>query len=410
MKLLVVHDKPRGELGGMNAFIGAQNALFAQAGWVVTELICTPDPQPGALHVEPSGRRMGYRAVRQLAALLTQARPDAAIVHSVYYALGPSALLWLQRQVPTVYVLHDVTPLCPRATRLTREGAVCQRVQGPRCVGSGCYRVGEQGRWLSDAYGLLMRALQTRAAQQVRTWVVPSGYMADLLAQHGIDARRVSVVPHFIGSAPIPDAPSITGRMLFAGRLVAEKGVSVLLDALAHLKSAHWTLHIAGEGPERAAIERRIALHGWADRVRICGILTPEALASEYAQASLVVMPSLIPESFGLVGLEAMRHARPVVGFASGGMSEWLRDGITGRVAEWGDSASLARAVDGLLAQPQHAQEMGMRGRDLAAHEFGAEAHLKRMRAVLDLAMAASGRQPPVRDSAQQHRNAQAGP
>jgi glycosyltransferase involved in cell wall biosynthesis len=387
MKLLVLHDKPRGEMGGMNAFIAAQNALFEAAGHEVREVICTPQAQAGALHLEPSGRRPGGRSAHALCALLAQERPDAAIVHSPYYALGPGALTALQGRLASIYVLHDVTPWCPRSTRLTRGGAVCSAVQGLGCVRSGCYRLGETGRPLSDAHGLLMRGLQMRAAHAVRQWVVPSRYLADLLALHGVDRRRIATVPHFAPEAPCAVAEPVPARLLYAGRLVAEKGLGCLFDALPALQCPGWSLHIAGEGPERDCLARLAAQRGWGARIRWLGPLSGDALAAEYAQASVVVMPSLIPESFGLVGLEAMAQARPVVGFASGGMSEWLRDGVTGRVAAWGDAGALARAIDDLLQDPAQARRLGAQGREIARREFGAALHLRRMQDLIAAAV-----------------------
>lgn len=391
MRLLVMHDKPRGELGGMNAFIAAQNALFTGAGWCVSELICTQQPQPGSLHLAPSGRRLGRRALKPLHEMLDALQPDAVLLHSVYYALGPWALAALERRVPVIYLMHDVTPLCPRLTRLTRDGRPCSRPQGAGCVGSGCFRIGEHGGWASDAHGLLMRWLQMGVARTVRQWVVPSRYLAELLQLHGVAPARVALVPHFIEPAPSALDRPVPGRLLYAGRLVKEKGVRVLMDALARLHARHWTLHVAGDGPEREALEAVVQQRGWAGRVRWCGSLSPGALTMEYAEAAVVVMPSLMPESFGLVGLETMRQGRPVAGFASGGMTEWLRDGVNGRIAAWGDPAALALALDDLLAHPEAAQVLGRRGREIVSHEFGAAVHLRRMQQLIEQCIARHG-------------------
>lgn len=393
MKLLALHDKPRGEMGGMNTFIAAQNALFVRAGWSVSEIICTPTAQPGSLHLPPSGRRSGLQATGRLRRIIAEIRPDALIAHSVYYALGPQTLHALQEMIPSIYVLHDVTPLCPRGTRLRRDGQQCARTQGINCISSACYRAGEQGRWMSDTYGLFVRALQTRAARSVQQWVVPSRYLAGLLQLHGIPDSRIALVPHFVddessdgiaqsGTLPVP------GRLLYAGRLVPEKGIGCLLQALSQLGDIDWSLHICGSGPERGILQQQVAQRGWETRIRFFDTLDRQALAKEYRQAAVVVMPSLIPESFGLVGLEAMRHARPVAGFASGGMSEWLRDDLTGRIAAWGDAQSLAQILRELLERPGYAQRLGEQGRALALQEFSPEIHLRRMREVLERTIA----------------------
>jgi glycosyltransferase involved in cell wall biosynthesis len=399
MKLLVVHDKPRAEVGGMNTFIAAQNALLQRAGHHVSEVICTPQPQSDALHIAPSGRSLSAAPLKKWAALMDEIQPDAVLLHSPYYALSPGVLRWLQTRTACLYVLHDVTPLCPRQTRLTRDGAPCTARQGVACVRTGCYQVGETGRHLSDAHGLLIRTLQSLSARAVQQWVVPSRYLAELLEQHAVQRERIAVLPHFNARAAVLASHSapVAGRLLFVGRLVPEKGLAVLLQALGSLAHRDWTLHIAGSGPERDALDTLAAGVGMTEsgqsRIRWLGELSPEALAVEYAQSSMVVMPSLIPESFGLVGLEAMQHARPVVGFASGGMTEWLRDGVTGSLALWGQADSLCAAIDNLLMNPTHATQLGLHGRNVLRREFSTAAHLNSLEALIDNAIQAHRRE-----------------
>lgn len=398
MRLLVIHDKPRGEMGGMNAFIAVQNRLFAAAGWSCTEAICARAPLAGVEHLAPSGRKASARAaIEALQALVERCRPDAVLAHSVYYALAPGALRALGRIVPLVCVLHDVTPWCPRQTRLTRTGALCQRRQGWACVGSGCYRPGADGRPLSDAWGLWIRWRQARAARAVPQWVVPSSWLGELLQQHGVERRRIAVVPHFVEPVPPPAQAPQPGALLYAGRLVPEKGLADLLQALARLQALRWSLRIAGDGSERHALGRQAVALGIADRIDWLGRLGPAALDAEYGRAAVVAMPSRIPESFGLVGVEALLRERPVVGYASGGMSEWLADGVTGRVARWGDIGSLADAVADLLRRPEAAQAMGRRGRARVLRDYAPALHLQRMQQVFAAARAASAASSPQR-------------
>lgn len=388
MKLVVLHDKPRTEMGGMTRFITAQNALLCEAGWQVLEVICTPTPQPHSLHVPPSGRRLGLAALSRLRNILDREKPDALLVHSVYFALSPWVLQSLASRLPLIYVLHDVTPLCPRMTRLRRDAGICQLRQGAGCLTSGCYRPGPDHGLLSDVHGLVMRTWQMRAARSVQQWVVPSRYLKDLLCAHDIASNRITVLPHFAADGGddamvTPPAHASAGRLLFAGRLVPEKGIHCLLDALSLLDGIPWSLHIAGDGPERARVQATIDGRGWSDRVHCLGALNATELRRQYQEAAVVAMPSLIPESFGMVGLEAMRQRRPVVGFASGGMTEWLHHGVSGLVAEWGSAQLLAQSLRELLTQPLYAAQLGEQGYALAVNEFSQERHLKGMLTLL---------------------------
>jgi len=136
---------------------------------------------------------------------------------------------------------------------------------------------------------------------------------------------------------------------------------------------------ICGDGRQLAAMRelaRRIDVEG---RVSFRGWLSSEELAQEFADASVVVVPSLWPEPFGLVGIEALAAGRPVVASATGGIEDWLDDGVSGLCVKPGDVADLARALNELLADPQRQQRMGIAGRDAVNSRFSPERHVSAM-------------------------------
>jgi glycosyltransferase involved in cell wall biosynthesis len=392
MNILVVHDKPATDMGGMSRFIARQRTLLEAGGFRITTAVCAPGAASGDHEMPATGRRTGRRAYARFDALVAESRADLIHIHSGYYAIGPWLLTRLSERYPLVYTLHDVTPLCPRTTKLTNRGERCDRTQGVRCVTSGCYPLSMGGRLPSNVYGLLMRARQLKAMRRVPSWIVPSAYLATELQRVGVAADRIHVIPHFIADPANAKAAVQAPRMLFVGRLIEEKGIKVLLQALPRLRTPQWSLHIAGEGPLRGWLEREISHGSFGDRVMLLSMLDRDALAKEYQQARVVVMPSLIPESFGLVGLEAFSFARPVVGFCSGGMAEWLRDDDTGLIADWGSSTSLAHCLDRLLSDYALCQRLGDAGYDSVRREFPPQLHLSRLRAVFEAQCAAFAR------------------
>jgi glycosyltransferase involved in cell wall biosynthesis len=149
--------------------------------------------------------------------------------------------------------------------------------------------------------------------------------------------------------------------VLYVGRLVAEKGIDVLLDAWSEVRQ-HATLAFVGEGPLAARAGR-------TPRTRVIGPLPRTALPLAYAAADVVVLPSLATprfrEPWGLVCNEAMHRGRPLVvsaavGAAAGGL---VRNGVTGLVVTPGDSRTLAQAIDRLLDDPALRARLGAAGR-----------------------------------------------
>jgi glycosyltransferase involved in cell wall biosynthesis len=143
------------------------------------------------------------------------------------------------------------------------------------------------------------------------------------------------------------------------------------------------TLTVAGEGPERPALEalaRRLGL-----RSEFAGWVDPGRRAELLRRADLLAVPSVWPEPFGLVGLEAGCVGLPAVGFAVGGIPDWLRPGRSGELAP-GDPPTvrgLAAALVRALADARHLARL-RRGAWEVAQEFTPEAHVAKLEQVLD--------------------------
>jgi glycosyltransferase involved in cell wall biosynthesis len=136
--------------------------------------------------------------------------------------------------------------------------------------------------------------------------------------------------------------------ILFAGQVIRGKGVDVLLECLAKVKSDFRCI-ILGDGNHRAHCERLRAKLRLDGQVQFYGYVPPGKLEEFYLQASVFVMSSLWPEPFGMAGPEAMRYGLPVVAFDAGGIKEWLKDGENGYLVPWKNTDLFAARLDALL-------------------------------------------------------------
>ena len=116
---------------------------------------------------------------------------------------------------------------------------------------------------------------------------------------------------------------------------------------------------ICGDGMRLEATRKLAKRCGVEHRVEFKGWLGPEQLSHEVANASVVAMPSLWPEPFGMVGIEALAAGRPVVASATGGIEDWLEHGVSGLCVRPGDVHGLARALNELLNDPARQRAMG---------------------------------------------------
>ncbi|MEM6357649.1 MAG: glycosyltransferase family 4 protein [Pseudomonadota bacterium] len=176
-------------------------------------------------------------------------------------------------------------------------------------------------------------------------------------------------------AAPVGEVSAPPGhkRLLSLSRLVDDKGVDILVDAMPGVLEAHGDarLEVAGTGPERASLEAQAAALGLGDAVAFTGPCPPEAVHARMSASDIVVMPSRWREPFGLVALEAALACRPVVASATGGLREIVVPGETGSLVPPCNPQALTEAIVALLDDPQLAVSMGARARTRAVAEFG---------------------------------------
>jgi glycosyltransferase involved in cell wall biosynthesis len=210
--------------------------------------------------------------------------------------------------------------------------------------------------------------------------LVASRYMKDLLAFNGIPESKISVLPLFTRLPPMEDIESDSSEniVLFVGLIHPVKGADKLIKALALVKS-EFRAHLIGEGPNLEQYRRLAADEGIGDRINFARWVEHDKISQYYAEASVVAVPSWWTEAFGIVGIEAMAHATPVVAFETGGISDWLDDGVTGFLVQRGDIDTLAAKIDALLSDKALASEMGQNAREAAEKKFNREDYLPKL-------------------------------
>jgi glycosyltransferase involved in cell wall biosynthesis len=158
--------------------------------------------------------------------------------------------------------------------------------------------------------------------------------------------------------------------VLVVARLEPRKGHRYLAEAITRLPSSFddVVLVVAGDGPERAALDALVESNHIGHRVRLLGEhADPWAL---YAAADLVVLPSIGHEDFPIVILEAMSASRPVVATRVAGAPDQVVDGVTGYIVEPRDPAALVTAITDVLGTPGRGEQMGLAGRQRYEEQF----------------------------------------
>jgi rhamnosyl/mannosyltransferase len=224
--------------------------------------------------------------------------------------------------------------------------------------------------------------LQQQFLSRVESIVVGSHVLAETspaLARH---RNRTCVIPYGVDREDWPADPDQVARIrggsdgpivLFLGRLVAYKGLDVLLEAM---RTVDATLLVVGSGPERLRLETAAP-----ERVRFVGNVTNEERSAYYRAAEVFVLPSVTrAESFGIAMLEAMSLGTPAVSTEVGTATSWVnRAGETGLVVPPGDPAALADAIKALLADSAMRSEFGEAAAFRAREHFSKKVMLDRL-------------------------------
>lgn len=233
-----------------------------------------------------------------------------------------------------------------------------------------------------------LRALAFRRARRV---FAVSHYIRDRLADQGIAPERVTVIANGVdwAGSPVLAAEMRGHTLLTVARLVRRKGQDQVLRALPQVlqQAPDVTYHIAGDGPERARLEQLACELGVSDRVVFHGTVLGAPKDRLYQSCTVFVMTCRETptdfEGFGIVYLEAMQYAKPVVAGRTGGVADIVEDGVTGSLVDPDDVAGLAAALSRLLRDPDEARRLGENGRRMVAERFRWESLARQYLAVL---------------------------
>jgi glycosyltransferase involved in cell wall biosynthesis len=347
MRILQIHTRYR-QAGGEDGVADAEVDLLREAGHeVVAVRRRNSDSAAGAL-----GQMAAYpwnpASNRRLIRLAHRVRPHVVHFHNTWFATSPGVLPVLRRQgFPTVVTIHNYRLSCVSAD-LLRDGKPCELCVGKvpwRGVRYRCYH-GSRGQSAAAAIGIQSHRASRTWHGGVDRFIALTEFSRGRLIASGLPADRVVVRSNFVADPGArPEPPSASRRILFAGRLSAEKGLAVALRAWAKARPTGLELVIAGDGPARSDLE---ALSG--PDVRFLGRVPRPEVDALLLGSRAVLFPSIWFESQPLGVLEAFAAGTPVLAAAIGGLGETVAPmGVEWRVKS-GDvdawAAALAHLVD----------------------------------------------------------------
>jgi len=298
---------------------------------------------------------------------------DVVHFHNISLIGGPAIIAWSRGPV-NLYTLHEHWLLCPTHVFWKNNSRPCDR---PTCFSCSI---------LSGIPPQLWRytGLVERSIDKIDMMLAPSEYTARRHREAGLKPP-IRVLPLFSAIEPKSDAtplPPVRPCFLFVGRLTASKGIEQLLNEFAHMPA--YDLHVIGDGELSSALHHRFSSY---PNIRFLGRVPQAELVSAYQNATALVFPSLVPETFGLSIVEAFACGTPAIVHDAGGCRELVD--ATGGGLIYHSSEELRAALSRLASEPGVRKAMAGRAREGYLQFYTLSHHVKDYLAVVDSIRAA---------------------
>lgn len=331
--------------GGLGKGSGDRSVMDDRRGAVVVRRVGEP-PEVGLLRLRDPWVRLEFER------FVEEARPDVVHIQHLLHLSGDLIEAARARSLPSVVTLHDFWFQCPAIHPGARVrhpfsgsawGVACvwHHALRPRRIAS----MGMRGMLPAGLIAPLGRAATLRRQLALADLILaPSRFVHDAFLRFGIPGSQLRVIPHGTHVQPVPRARPFTApvRFGFVGSLLPAKGVHVLCRAFRRL-DGNSTLHIYGR-VHKTSYLRRIA-RSFGSRIRYEGEFPPDNAGAVYSTFDVLVVPSLVGESYGLTAVEAQSCGLPVIASRIGALPERVRHGRDGLLVPPGDVRALRRAL-----------------------------------------------------------------
>jgi glycosyltransferase involved in cell wall biosynthesis len=395
------------KVGGTETYVGDVVHRLRARGHDLCLLYETEEPENRdriSLPAETPNWCVKSLGAKAALANLREWQPDVIFsqgLHDPWFETG------LLKVAPSVLFAHTYYGTCISGEKTFKRPVMqpCTRRFGAKCL---LHYYPHRCGGRSPITMLRLYRTQMRRLANVNRYqavVTHSSYMRDEFVRQGCNPKRIHNISYYSDRFSIGDkiadriGASVSElravieasgerplRLLFLGRMTSLKGGQTLLAALPKTHELlRRPLHVtfAGDGPEQTKWQRRAkqleAQHPWLT-IDFPGWLKGDKLDAAFANTDLLVFPSLWPEPFGLIGLEAGHHGVPIAAFDVGGISDWLFEGLNGHLAPGNPPTAdgLADAISKCLSDPRRHKAL-QRGAMEVAKSFSINSHLNRL-------------------------------
>ncbi len=267
-------------------------------------------------------------------------KPDILHYHNVLYELSPSVYK-LSKKIHSLSKIADYYLICPKVTMMTNKNKMCDKYFSYHCLKSKC--ISRKSNLIRYFFESIRMHFIKKYVKNIRILTTPSYFVGKVISR--LYNNKLETLNNFVEMQKLRNY-TVQSNLLYVGRLAKIKGVQNLILAYSKLKPKfrNRKLIIVGDGEYREQLEKLTKSLNLEKNVIFCG--KKENLEEYYRKASLVVVPSIWPEPFGIVIIEAMSYGVPVIASNVGGIPEIIKDSFNGYLFKHDSVSDLTKKLE----------------------------------------------------------------
>jgi len=326
---------------GLMSIMGGKNEVAVASFGTNQKIDFSLDESPRVFR-HLASKSFSSRTYISLKRAIRTFQPD--IIHIATNDKYPFSILLACIDYPTVFTTHNYFPVCSSSKGFYDN--YTKRCSCARGIGIKCLRCVSPWKFL--LIYLHRKTHYHLSRKTIDVFISPSRAFLPFLKKNGY--KNVSYVPLF-SSVDCRKKMEKTHDLLFVGRLNEEKGIFHLIRALKIVACARPStrLLVVGDGPDEKKMKSVASRLGVLDMIDFKGKVPHEMIGQIYRSTRITLVPSLYADQCPLVGIESLTCGTPCIGFDSGGIREWLRDGENGLLLKNRTPEALAKAILSLL-------------------------------------------------------------
>ena len=337
-----------------------------------------------------------FEARQKIEKLIKDSQPDIVHLNNIYHQLSPSMLHSIKEcGIPMVMTVHDLKLVCA-AYSMFVNNKICESCKNRKyysCAVKKCVK----GSRLKSILGTLEMYLHhtvMKIYELIDIFISPSQFLKNKLVECGFKGKIIHLPNFVLLDQFIPEYRWKKPTIVYFGRLMRNKGLSTLVDAVKSIDDIE--LKIIGEGPLKRYLFEKIDNENITN-VRFLGFQNRAELHNEIRHSMFTVLPSELYENNPLAVIESFALGKPVIGSNIGGIPELVFDNETGITFEPGNVEDLELKIRSLKDNPDLIVEMGIGARRFVENHLNADAYYHKLESIYHSILDSHSQSPKVK-------------